>query len=116
MRVATLILLLLCPFVGKAQSKNNWLWPIKGQKAGEGILYRPQDKIGEEQVIYDLFITASEGTGILCPDDAVVEHYSYGYNFSLCTSSSFGWPDKPYNEVARDHQAEFRRFFLSTRS
>ena len=108
MRAATLILLLLCPFVGKAQSKNNWLWPIKGQKAGQGILFRPQDKIGEEQVIYDLFITAPEGTGILCPDDAVVEHYSYGYNFSLCTSSSFGWPDKPYNEVARDHQAEFR--------
>ena len=83
MRVATLILLLLCPFVGKAQSNNNWLWPIKGQKAGEGILYRPQDKIGEEQVIYDLFITAPEGTGILCPDDAVVEFYSYDYSLAM---------------------------------
>ena len=29
MKVATLILLLLCPFVGKAQSTNNWLWPVK---------------------------------------------------------------------------------------
>lgn len=25
-----------------------WLWPIEGQKAGEGILYRPQDNIEKE--------------------------------------------------------------------
>ena len=108
MRVATFILLLLCPFVGKAQYKSNWLWPVKGQKAGEGILYRPQDKIGEEQVIYDLFITAPEGTEILCPDDAVVEFYSYDYSFSLYTASTFGFHDKPYDKVIAEYQAEFR--------
>ena len=107
MRAATLILLLLCPFVGKAQSKANWLWPVKGQKAGQGILYRPQDKIGDELNFGNLFITAPEGTEIICPDDAVVENYGYDYSFSLYTSSSFGYHDKPYDKVIAEYQDEF---------
>ena len=109
MRAATLILLLLCPFVGKAQSTNNWLWPVKGQKAGQGVIYRPQDMIGEELNFGNLFITAPEGTEIICPDDAVVEDYDYDYNFSLYTSSSFGSHDKPYDKVIAEHQEEFRK-------
>ena len=31
-----------------ARAEDVWLWPIKGQQAGEGILYRPQDYIGDE--------------------------------------------------------------------
>jgi len=38
------------------QAKDVWLWPIKGQKAGEGVIYRPQDYIGEEFNFDDLFI------------------------------------------------------------
>ena len=109
MKVATFILLLLCPFVGKAQYKSNWLWPVKGQKAGQGILYRPQDIIGEEQNFDNLFITAPEGTEIICPDDAVVENYSFSYNPSLVTSNSWGASDKPYHEVVAEHKDEFRK-------
>ena len=109
MKVATFILLLLCPFVGKAQYKSNWLWPVKGQKAGQGILYRPQDIIGEEQNFDNLFITAPEGTEIICPDNAVVENYSFSYNPSLVTSNSWGASDKPYHEVVAEHKDEFRK-------
>jgi len=50
------------------QAKDVWLWPIKGQKAGEGVIYRPQDYIGEEFNFDDLFITALEGTQVVCND------------------------------------------------
>ena len=108
MRAATLILLLLCPFFCKAQSTNNWLWPVKGQKAGQGILFRPQDKIGDELNFENLFVTAPEGMEILCPDDAVVENYSFGYYPSLVTSNSWGTSDKPYAEIVAEHKDEFR--------
>lgn len=90
------------------QAENVWLWPIDGQKAGEGILYRPQDYIGEEFNFGDLFVTASEGTQVLCPEDAVVENYKYTYLTSLYTSSGGGDPNKTYNEVVADNKTEFR--------
>ena len=108
MKVATFILLMLCPFAGKAQSTNNWLWPVKGQKAGQGILYRPQDKIGDELNFENLFITAHEGTEIICPDDAIVENYSFGYHPSLVTANSWGTADKPFDEIVAEHKDEFR--------
>lgn len=108
MRVATIILLLLC-FIcqGRAQSEK-LLWPIKGQKAGEGILYRPQDYIGDEFNFANLFITAPEGTQVLCPADAVVENYSYNYYMSLSTSTNYGNSDKPYNEYIAEQKEAFR--------
>ncbi len=108
MRVATIILLLLC-FIcqGRAQSEK-LLWPIKGQKTGEGILYRPQDYIGDEFNFDNLFITAPEGTQVLCPADAVVENYSYNYYMSLSTSTNYGNSDKPYNEYIAEQKEAFR--------
>lgn len=108
MRVATIILLLLC-FIcqGRAQSEK-LLWPIKGQEAGEGILYRPQDYIGDEFNFANLFITAPEGTQVLCPADAVVENYSYSYYVSLSTSTDYGNSDKPYNELIAEQKEAFR--------
>ena len=39
-----------------------WQWPVKGVKTGEGIVYRPQDRIDKELNFGDLFIAAPEGT------------------------------------------------------
>ena len=90
------------------QAKDVWLWPIKGQKAGEGVIYRPQDYIGEEFNFDDLFITALEGTQVVCPDDAVLENYHYTYYISLNTSASCGDSNKPYNDVVAEEKTEFR--------
>ena len=38
-----------------------WQWPVKGAKAGEGIVYRPQDRIEKELNFGDLYIAAPEG-------------------------------------------------------
>ena len=90
------------------KAEDVWLWPIKGQQAGEGILYRPQDYIGDEFNFNNLFLSAPEGTQVLCPADAVVENYGYTYYMSLSTSSSYGNPDKPYNEFIAGQEAAFR--------
>ena len=71
-----------------AKAEDVWLWPVKGQQAGEGILYRPQDYIGDEFNFDNLFLSAPEGTQVLCPADAVVENCSYTYHMSLFTSTS----------------------------
>ena len=49
-----------------AKAEDVWLWPIKGQQAGEGILYRPQDYIGDE-FNFDKVIPISHTTNLL-PD------------------------------------------------
>ena len=104
-----ILIALLALVAMMGQAENVWLWPVKGQKAGQGILYRPQDKIGDELNFGNVFITAPEGTEIICPDDAVVEDYDYDYSFSLYTSSSFGSHDNPYDKVIAEHQEEFRK-------
>ena len=39
------VLLLLASNFAFAQ--DNYLWPVEGKKAGEGILYKPQSYIGK---------------------------------------------------------------------
>ena len=75
-----------------------WLWPIEGQRAGDGILYRPQDNIEKELNFDGLFIAAPEGTNVLCPADAVVTRCDYTYYTSLTNSVGWGPDDKPYDE------------------
>ena len=70
-------------------AEDIWLWPIEGKKAGEDILYRPQDNIGEEFNFDNLFIAAPEGTRVLCPADAVVGFYTLNYHFTLTSPSCF---------------------------
>ena len=56
----TLLLLLLGSVLTlTAQTAGNiYQWPIEGAKAGEGILYRPQDYIGDEYNFDKLIIGA----------------------------------------------------------
>ncbi len=97
-------------------AEDVWLWPIEGRKAGEGILYRPQDRIGEEFNFDNLFIAAPEGTRVLCPADAVVGFYCLNYHFTLTSSSSFGAPDKPFDEVVSEGKEEWRARGMDVRA
>jgi len=86
-----------------------WLWPIEGQRAGDGILYRPQDNIEKELNFGGLFIAAPEGTNVLCPADAVVTSCDYTYYTSLTNSVGWGPDDKPYDEFIAEQKEYFRR-------
>ena len=117
MRAASLILLLLCSICqGRAQSESDWLWPIEGQKTGEGILFRPQDNIEKEYNFGNLFIGAPEGTRVLCPADAVVTSYDYTYNISLTSSKTWGPPENSYEEFIAEQKDYFRNKGWSIRS
>lgn len=85
-----------------------WLWPIEGQKAGEGILYRPQDNIEKEFNFGSLFIGAPEGIRVLCPADAVVTSYNYTYNMSLTNSTTWGGSDQGYDALVAEQKDYFR--------
>ena len=72
----TLLLLLLGSVLTlTAQTAGNiYQWPIEGAKAGEGILYRPQDYIGNEHNFDKLIIGAKPGTNVVSPCDGVITH------------------------------------------
>ena len=90
-------------------AEEAWLWPIEGQKAGDGILYRPQDNIEKELNFDGLFIAAPEGTNVLCPADAVVTSCDYTYYTSLTNSVGWGSDDKTYDEFIAEQKEYFRR-------
>ena len=92
MRGATLIMLLLCPSVGKAQS-GNLLWPIKGQEAGANILLRPQDPLDHEVNYCDLIIGAKEGTEVIAPADGMITRQGLSYRSGLYQCTSYGYDD-----------------------
>ncbi|MBS2097483.1 S41 family peptidase [Carboxylicivirga linearis] len=73
----------------------NWQWPIVGQKAGENILFQPEDYIRQEKNYENIFIGAPEGTPIIAPVDGTIIRYFYRYSNSLTNSMSFhhGGPD-----------------------
>lgn len=94
-RVLTLVLLFLGYILElSAQTTSNsgsisyYQWPIEGAKAGEGILYRPQDYIDQEHNFDKLFISAEPGTNVVTPCDGVITHVTMVYYLSLNRSSS----------------------------
>lgn len=76
---------------GLAGAQDLWLWPVKGQEAGEGIVSRPQQYIDGELNFNDLFVSAPEGTEVISPVDGILDWFSVGFNQSLsyCTSYNF---------------------------
>jgi hypothetical protein len=66
------ILFLELSFTSFAQA----LWPICGSSAGEGILYKPQQYIGDELNFDALFLSAAEGTIVVAPIDGVIRNVS----------------------------------------
>ena len=74
-------------------AQDNYLWPIPGKQAGEGILYRPQDYIGvadaqtqAELNFGDLIVGALLGTPVLCPVDGKIHSALLGYRNSWSCS------------------------------
>ncbi len=80
-----------------AFAQDNYLWPIPGKQAGEGILFRPQDYIGVAEAqtqaelnFGDLIIGAPLGTPVLCPVDGKIHSALLGYRNSWsCSLISF---------------------------
>ena len=61
-----LFVVLFCAlFSVSAQQNEPWLWPICGQKTGEGIISKPQQYIDKELNFNDLFIEAKEGAPVI---------------------------------------------------
>ncbi len=79
-----------------AQTAGNiYQWPIEGAKAGEGILYRPQDYIGDEYNFDKLIIGAKPGTNVASPCDGMITHVTMMYYLSLNKSfSNSSWKGK----------------------
>ena len=93
----TLLLLLLGSVLTlTAQTAGNiYQWPIEGAKTGEGILYRPQDYIGNEHNFDKLIIGAKPGTNVVSPCDGVITHVAMMYYLSLNKSfSNNSWKGK----------------------
>ena len=88
-RVATLIFLLFIPFVGSAQTSNLFIWPIKGEKAGNNILLRPQDSLGSEVSYETLIIGAEEGKEVIAPADCEIISFGIEYFFGLFEVTSY---------------------------
>lgn len=72
-----------------AQNDNTWLWPIKGQEAGQGVICSPQMYIEDEFNFGNLLIAAPEGTDVLCPTDGIISDFGIGYHKSLQEIVSF---------------------------
>ena len=89
-----------------AIGQENYLWPIPGKQAGEGILFRPQDYIGvadaqtqAELNFGDLIIGAPLGTPVLCPVDGKIHSALLGYRNSWsCSLISFAQQTGNYEQ------------------
>jgi C-terminal processing protease CtpA/Prc len=89
------------------------LWPINGKKPGDGIIYRPQDYIGEELNNDKLFIGASEGTSIIAPIDGIIDFLRYGYSTSLKSIISFKIPINPTLDIV-EYDKQHRKLIADT--
>ena len=104
----TLLLLLLGSVLTlTAQTARNiYQWPIEGAKAGEGILYRPQDYIGDEYNFDKLIIGAKPGTNVVSPCDGVITHVTMKYYLSLNISfSNNSWKGKFEDIIAQNKES-----------
>ena len=86
------VLLALVVAAGQAQVSESakWQWPVKDAKVGEGIVYRPQDRIEKELNTDNLYIAAPEGTEVVSPADGTIAHVSIDALRSLTQMITFG--------------------------
>ena len=110
-RVLTLVLLFLGYILElSAQTTSNsgsisyYQWPIEGAKAGEGILYRPQDYIDQEHNFDKLFISAEPGTNVVSPCEGVITHVTMVYYLSLNSSSSGYGGNGTFDKIIEQHK------------
>lgn len=83
------------------------VWPTSEAKAGEGIIGRPQQYIDGKLNAGDLFITAPEGSDVVCPADGTISHLAAVYYESLDYMISFQSSKNSFDEMileARDEE------------
>ena len=91
---------LLAPLTLTAEpSPEPWLWPVSGQSSGEGLLYVPQQYIGDELVFNELFIGVAPGTVIVAPADGTLDAFHVGYSTTLSSSVSFREEGDTFNAL-----------------
>lgn len=88
-RLYLLLALLMMVFGGEAFGQENYLWPVKGKKAGEDILYKPQSYIGNELNANDLIIATPLNTNILAPMDGTITWFNYSFQTAMNYSTSY---------------------------
>lgn len=90
-----------CSFgsVSNATNKGGTLWPISDAEYGSGIIGRPQQYIGNEQVLSELFISAPEGTAVVSPADGKLSFFSICCYESLQYNISFNEPGDTFDEM-----------------
>ncbi len=86
--IITLFCILFAAFNLKAQ--DQYLWPIEGKTAGEGIIYKPQSYIGQELNSSNLIIAAPLNTNILAPVDGTIVIFHYFMKSKLNFSTEYG--------------------------
>ena len=91
-KLLSTVLLVLIGMAAQAQVSESakWQWPIKGANAGDGIVYRPQDRIEKELNTGNLFIAAPEGAEVVSPADGTIAHLSVDALTSLEQMITFG--------------------------
>lgn len=95
---AVLLFLNACP----AGAQELWLWPVNGQKAGEGIVSRPQQYLGGELNFNNLFVSASEGTEVVSPVDGTLDWFTVGFYQSLSYGSSYHFSADNFDAAFRE--------------
>ncbi|MBR4433547.1 MAG: hypothetical protein IKS80_03450 [Bacteroidaceae bacterium] len=92
--------------VESAWKDSVWLWPLAGYEPGEGILKRPNERIGKWKNPYGLFLTAPEGTPVLCPEDATVRimglFYHYPWSRPIARAAGVPVRDRTFEEASHD--------------
>ena len=92
---------ILCSFgaVSNATNVEGPLWPISGAEYGSGIIGKPQQYIGNEQLLSELFMSAPEGTVVVSPADGKLSFFSICCYRSLQYSISFNEPGLTFDEM-----------------
>ena len=90
MKTSNIITTLILLFIGNVVfAQENYLWPVEGKKAGEGILYKPQSYIGKELNANNLIIAAPLNTNILAPVDGIIVWFNYSFQTAMNYSTSY---------------------------
>lgn len=90
---------LISGFTANGASTNGLVWPICGAEKGSGIIGKPQQYIGNEQLLDALFISAPEGTTVVSPADGKLSFFSICCYESLQYSISFNEPGRTFDEM-----------------
>lgn len=69
------------------------MWPVERAKAGDNILYSPQDLIDNELNTEWLVVSAPEGAVVVAPCDGIFSGFGMNYRPGLAMSYSWGGID-----------------------